>query len=254
MILPVADRTMDVTSKRAASSTAIGSSCETLAARAAAVVSSRRMGLIFSAGEEWRHGRQAIRPLDTGSRQHRQSRARQCLHQRSAPGDLLLHHRPRPHPRSLPQYRRRQHVGQCRHEPIPFADRAARRAARRYRAGRAGPHRAARAPDADAQAAGRNEIRLPRKQRLRRDRLPLGQPHQRSCARRDPLRPHRAGDALHRVRRSSRHGGPHRAFLSRRHGRARDRDRERRRPQSPRASGREAILVLPRDRRAREAL
>src|SRR5258708_3443941 len=94
MILPVADRTMDVTSKRAASSTAIGSSCETLAARAAAVVSSRRMGLIFSAGEEWRHGRQAIRPLDTGSRQHRQSRAPQSLHQPSAPADLLLHHRP----------------------------------------------------------------------------------------------------------------------------------------------------------------
>src|SRR5215470_17397593 len=99
MILPVADRTTDVTSKRAASSTAIGSSCEPLAARAA-----RRCELepdrlnIPQLGRNTGHDRSAIRPLDPGSRQHRQSRARQCLHQRSALGDPLLHHRSRPHP------------------------------------------------------------------------------------------------------------------------------------------------------------
>ena len=44
------------------------------------------------------------------------------------------------------------------------------------------------------------------------------------------------------------------ALLSRRHGRARDGGRERKRPQGSRAGGREAILVFPRDRRAGEAL
>jgi hypothetical protein len=37
-----------------------------------------------------------------------------------------------------------------------------------------------------------HQVRLPREQRLRRDRLPVGQPHPRPCAGRGPLRPHRA--------------------------------------------------------------
>ena len=70
----------------------------------------------------------------------------------------------------------------------------------------------------------------------------------------EPLRPHRARHALYRVRRPPRHGGAHRALLSRGDGGARDRARERRRPQGARAGGRKAVLVFPRDRRAGEAL
>ena len=66
--------------------------------------------------------------------------------------------------------------------PSSTCRRGARRPARRHRAGGAGPLRPARPADADAQAAGRHQVRFPRKQRLRRDRLPLGQPHQRACA------------------------------------------------------------------------
>src|SRR5262249_4798386 len=97
MILPVADGTTDVTSKRAASSTAIGSSCEPPAARAA-----RRCELepdrlnIPQSGRNTGHDRPAIRPLDPGSGQHRQSRARQCLHPRSALPYPFLHHPPPP--------------------------------------------------------------------------------------------------------------------------------------------------------------
>ena len=54
--------------------------------------------------------------------------------------------------------------------------------ARRHRTGGAGSRRIARPPDAGAQAAGGNQVRLPRNQRLRRDRLPMGQSHQRPCA------------------------------------------------------------------------
>src|SRR5262245_32653864 len=68
-------------------------------------------GLTIAREKEMRHGRKTVRPVYAGSRQYRQSRARQCLHQRPAPGDAVLHHRPRSHARSLSQHWRGQHVG-----------------------------------------------------------------------------------------------------------------------------------------------
>ena len=51
-------------------------------------------------------------------------------------------------------------VDQCRHEPVPPAERTARRAARRHRAGGARSRRVARSPHPGAQAAGGNQVRL----------------------------------------------------------------------------------------------
>ena len=192
---------------------------------------------------------------DAGPRQHRRSRARQRPHHRSALGDGLLCHRPWPHTRSVPQHRRAPDVGECRNEPVPSAGRRARCPARRDRAGGARSCRAARSDwrscasrlegtkfgfresndGVETVCPWGNRITVHAPDESRFGRIVLGMPYIAFDV--------RAG-----------HGGAHRALLSRSHGGARDRDRERQRPQRACAGRREAVLVFPRDRRAGEAL
>jgi len=193
------------------------------------------------------------------SRQHRQSRARQRLHQRPTPGDALLHQRSRPHARSLSQYQPRPTCGSMSGDEANSTCRPGSRTccAAVHRTGGAGPRRVARAPDTAVQAAARKRSSTSAKATIASKPLAHGVIASTLHAPDEsPLRP---GSCLACPTSSSTSVPARRSASPVSIGevmgaRSRPWFRERGRPQGLRASGRETVLVIPRDRRAGEAV
>ena len=90
-------------------------------------------------GDERHHDDAAVRPDGGRSWQHR--RAWPCQRDGAGPdqGDGLLSDGAWPDARSVFDGGSREHVGECRARPVPFADPRAAGGARHHRAGAAGP-------------------------------------------------------------------------------------------------------------------
>ncbi len=156
--------------------------------------------------------RQAVRPQRRGPRQYRRSGTRQPAGRGPGPDHAVLHQRPGIDARSLPDDQHRQHVGQCRPQPVPPDHRQAAAPARPHRPGHSGSRSAAAAPRQDEEAARGHALRLQGARGPCRDHVSVGQ--QAPDPRSRQLRPHAARHALCRVRRAGGLGQGHRRFLS----------------------------------------
>ena len=119
--------------------------------------------------------RQAVRPQRRGPRQYRRSGARQPAGRGPGPDHAVLHQRPGIDARSLPDDQHRQHVGQCRPQPVPPDHRQAAAPARPHRPGHSGSRSAAAAARQDEEAARGHALRLQGARRPCRDHVSVGQ-------------------------------------------------------------------------------